>query len=130
MSQSTRRNGPCTEVSPCVSLWLTTATRDQCGFSEQIGLVIIRRTHFARKFPGGLDDRAVNGIDDNVRGAVVRFLGDDNHVEDLTLFGGSVESLVMSLVETKHLTPEKLARLQKLVEQSGEQQEEKSDENK
>lgn len=31
------------------------------------------------------------------------------------LFGGSAESLVMSLVETKHLTPEKLARLQKLV---------------
>src|SRR5215204_770963 len=33
------------------------------------------------------------------------------------LFGGSAESLVMSLLETKHLTPEKLARLQKLVEQ-------------
>ena len=32
------------------------------------------------------------------------------------LFGGSVESLVMSLLETKHLTPAKLARLQKLVE--------------
>ncbi|HSE33685.1 MAG TPA: BlaI/MecI/CopY family transcriptional regulator [Pyrinomonadaceae bacterium] len=31
------------------------------------------------------------------------------------LFGGSAESLVMSLMETKHLTPEKLARLQKLV---------------
>ena len=31
------------------------------------------------------------------------------------LFGGSAESLVMSLVETKHLTPEKLARLQKMV---------------
>ena len=28
------------------------------------------------------------------------------------LFGGSAESLVMSLVETKHLTPAKLARLQ------------------
>ena len=39
------------------------------------------------------------------------------HVADLVdrLFGGSAESLVMSLVETKHLTPEKLARLQKLV---------------
>ena len=43
------------------------------------------------------------------------------------LFGGSAESLVMSLVETKHLTPEKLARLQKLVEQAGE---EESDEDK
>ena len=50
------------------------------------------------------------------------------HVSDVVdrLFGGSAESLVMSLVETKHLTPEKLARLQKLVEQH----QEKSDENK
>jgi BlaI family penicillinase repressor len=41
------------------------------------------------------------------------------HVKDIVdrLFGGSAESLVMSLVETKHLTPAKLARLQKLVEQ-------------
>ena len=33
------------------------------------------------------------------------------------MFGGSAESLVMSLVEAKHLTPEKLARLNALVEQ-------------
>ena len=41
-----------------------------------------------------------------------------NHVSDLIerLFGGSAESLVMSLVETKHLTPKKLAQLQKLIE--------------
>lgn len=32
------------------------------------------------------------------------------------MFGGSAESLVMSLVEAKHLTPEKLARLNQLVE--------------
>src|SRR3954471_7267271 len=31
------------------------------------------------------------------------------------LFGGSAEELVMSLVKTKKLTPEKLAQLQKLV---------------
>jgi BlaI family penicillinase repressor len=31
------------------------------------------------------------------------------------LFGGSTESLVMSLVETKRLTPAKLSRLQKLL---------------
>jgi len=31
------------------------------------------------------------------------------------LFGGSAESLVMSLVETKHLTPEKLAKLNALL---------------
>src|SRR5882672_1753324 len=41
------------------------------------------------------------------------------------LFGGSAESLVMSLVETKHLTPEKLARLNKLVKEA----QENSDEN-
>src|SRR6266542_4160305 len=37
------------------------------------------------------------------------------HVSDVVdrLFGGSAESLVMSLLETKHLTPQKLARLQK-----------------
>ena len=44
------------------------------------------------------------------------------HISDVLdrLFGGSAESLVMSLVETKHLTPEKLAHLQRLVEQSEE----------
>lgn len=41
------------------------------------------------------------------------------HMSDILdrLFGGSAESLVMSLVETKHLTPKKLARLQKLLEE-------------
>lgn len=45
------------------------------------------------------------------------------HMSDIVerLFGGSAENLVMSLVETKHLTPEKLARLRKLLdEESGE----------
>jgi predicted transcriptional regulator len=37
------------------------------------------------------------------------------------LFGGSAENLVMSLVETKHLTPEKLARLNRLLEDSQEE---------
>jgi len=36
------------------------------------------------------------------------------------LFGGSAESLVMSLVESRHLTPEKLARLSRLIERSQE----------
>lgn len=36
------------------------------------------------------------------------------------LFGGSAESLVMSLVETRHLTPEKLAKLNELIDQSQE----------
>ena len=41
-------------------------------------------------------------------------------VNDLVehLFGGSVENLVMSLVETKHLTPEKLTRLNKLLKET------------
>ena len=33
------------------------------------------------------------------------------------MFGGSAESLVMSLVETNHLTPESLARVHKLLEE-------------
>ncbi len=44
-----------------------------------------------------------------------------HHVSDIVerLFGGSAESLVISLVETKHLTAKKLARLQKLLEEEG-----------
>src|ERR1700704_2379995 len=43
------------------------------------------------------------------------------HVSDVVerLFGGSAESLVMSLIETRHLTPKKLARLNKLLEEEG-----------
>ena len=48
------------------------------------------------------------------------------HVGDLVerLFGGSAESLVMSLLETKHLTPAKLARLNKLLAQNREDSDE------
>jgi BlaI family transcriptional regulator, penicillinase repressor len=35
-------------------------------------------------------------------------------------FGGSADSLVLSLVENRHLTAEKLAKLQKMVEESKE----------
>ena len=44
-------------------------------------------------------------------------------VNDLVehLFGGSVENLVMSLVETKHLTAEKMNRLNKLLKESEEE---------
>ena len=39
------------------------------------------------------------------------------------MFGGSVENLMMSLVEARHLTPEKLSRLQKLLaEESSDEQ--------
>jgi BlaI family penicillinase repressor len=37
------------------------------------------------------------------------------------LFGGSAESLVMSLVEAKHLTPAKLDRLNKLLKKAQEE---------
>ena len=36
-------------------------------------------------------------------------------------FGGSADSLVLSLVETRHLTPEKLARIQKLLAEAREE---------
>ncbi len=36
-------------------------------------------------------------------------------------FGGSADSLVLSLVRTRHLTPEKLAQIQKLLERSREE---------
>jgi len=36
-------------------------------------------------------------------------------------FGGSADSLVMSLVQTRHLTPEKLARIQKMLERPAEE---------
>lgn len=35
------------------------------------------------------------------------------------MFGGSAESLVMSLVETKRLTPAKLSKLQKMLKKEG-----------
>lgn len=43
-------------------------------------------------------------------------------VSDLVsrMFGGSAESLVLSLVETRHLTPEKLAELLALLDKSEE----------
>lgn len=49
-----------------------------------------------------------------------QFVG--RHLGDLVdrLFGGSAEDLVMSLVEAKHLTPQKLARLQKLLKEQEE----------
>lgn len=53
------------------------------------------------------------------RPAVSRTEVASSHVGDIVerLFGGSAESLVMSLLETKHLTPAKLARLNKLIEE-------------
>lgn len=52
------------------------------------------------------------------RPAVSRSQATGHAVGDLIdrMFGGSAESLVMSLVETRQLTPEKLSQLQKLLE--------------
>jgi len=48
------------------------------------------------------------------------------HVSDMVerLFGGSAENLVMSLLETKQLTPQKLAQLNKLLQESQEKKNE------
>ena len=53
------------------------------------------------------------------RPAVTRPQFISRHLGDLVdrLFGGSAESLVMSLIEAKHLTPQKLARLNKLLKE-------------
>ena len=52
------------------------------------------------------------------RPAVSRSQATGQALRDLIdrMFGGSAEGLVMSLVETRHLTPEKLSQLNKLVE--------------
>lgn len=42
------------------------------------------------------------------------------------VFGGSAESLVMSLVETKHLTPEKLAQLNDMLNDSTEDKDDRN----
>lgn len=54
--------------------------------------------------------------------AVTRTQFISRHLGDLVdrLFGGSAENLVISLVEAKHLTPKKLARLNKLLEEQEE----------
>jgi len=69
--------------------------------------------HRKRKVKRSLKDRAYF-----YRPAVSRTQIATQTVGDLIerLFGGSAESLVMSLVETKQLTPEKLARLKEMVE--------------
>ena len=66
-----------------------------------------------RKVKRALKDRAYF-----YRPAVSRSQVIGQHISDIVdrLFGGSAESLVISMIETKHLTPKKLARLYKLLE--------------
>lgn len=51
------------------------------------------------------------------------------HMSDIVerLFGGSAENLVMSLVETKHLTRKKLERLHRLLDEAGDGKNEKNE---
>ena len=73
--------------------------------------------HRKGKVKRALKDRAYFYKPAVSRGQVVR-----QAVNDLVehLFGGSVENLVMSLVETNHLTPEKLTRLNELLKEAEE----------
>lgn len=73
--------------------------------------------HRKGKVKRTLKDRAYFYRPAVTRRQVVRQAVDDM-VEHL--FGGSVESLVMSLVETKHLTPEKMDRLNALLKEAEE----------
>ena len=62
--------------------------------------------------------RTLKGKAHFYRPAVSRSQFTGHAVGDLIdrLFGGSAEGLVMSLLEARHLTPEKLARLNKMVD--------------
>jgi len=77
--------------------------------------------HRKGKVKRALKDRAYFYRPAVTRGRVVR-----QAVSDLVerLFGGSAESLVMSLVETRHLDAEKLNRLNRLVKKSEEERDE------
>jgi BlaI family transcriptional regulator, penicillinase repressor len=61
--------------------------------------------------------RTLKGHSYYYRPAVSRRQVARSAVKDLIdrLFGGSAESLVMSLVESRHLTPEKLTRLHRML---------------
>ncbi|HRH41286.1 MAG TPA: BlaI/MecI/CopY family transcriptional regulator [Pyrinomonadaceae bacterium] len=73
--------------------------------------------HRKKKVERTLQDRAYFYQPIVSRGQIVK-----NTVNDLIerLFGGSAENLVMNLLETKKLTPQKLAKLNKLIKESQE----------
>src|SRR4029450_9218034 len=91
----------------------------QQGLKRQLAYTTVQTMlnilHRKGKVKRTLKDRAYVYKPVVSRGQVV-----SQHMGDIVdcLFGGSVENLVMSLVETKHLTPKKLARLQKLLEEN------------
>jgi predicted transcriptional regulator len=84
--------------------------RDLAYTTVQTMLNVLQRKNKVR--------RTLKGKAHFYRPAVTRSQFTGHAVGDLIdrLFGGSAEGLVMSLLEARHLTPEKLARLNKIVE--------------
>jgi predicted transcriptional regulator len=68
--------------------------------------------HRKKKVNRTLKDRAYFYRPSVTRGQIVK-----NSVNEIIekMFGGSAEDLVMNLVETKHITPEKLAKLHAMI---------------
>ena len=68
----------------------------------------------------GKATRTLKGRAYEYRATVSRHKAAGQTIRDVIdrLFGGSAESLVMSLVDSRQLTPEKLAELTRLVQQS------------
>jgi len=105
-------------------LWVTGAANVQTvqqGLERELAYTTVQTMlnilHRKGKVKRSLKDRAYF-----YRPVVSRDQVASNTIADVVdrLFGGSAESLVMSLVETKHLTPEKLDRLNKLLKKSRE----------
>jgi len=99
------------EVSPATVQTVQKRLRRELAYTTvQTMLNVLVRKKKARRT---LKDRAYY-----YRPAVKRDQVAGSAVKDLIdrLFGGSAESLVMSLVESHQLTPEKLARLQRMLE--------------
>jgi predicted transcriptional regulator len=84
--------------------------RDLAYTTVQTMLNVLQRKNKVR--------RTLKGKAHFYRPAVTRSQFTGHAVGDLIdrLFGGSAEGLVMSLLEARHLTPEKLARLNKIVD--------------
>jgi BlaI family transcriptional regulator, penicillinase repressor len=99
------------EISPATVQTVQQRLRRELAYTTvQTMLNVLVRKKKARRT---LKDRAYY-----YRPAVKRDQVAGSAVKDLIdrLFGGSAESLVMSLVESRQLTPEKLERLQRMLE--------------
>ena len=96
----------------------TVQQRLECELAYTTVQTMLNILHRKGKVKRALKDRAYFYKPAVSRSQVVK-----QSVNDLVehLFGGSVENLVMSLVETKHLTPEKLTRLNELLKESEEE---------